>query len=379
MPHQYTAAIIGTGRIGFTLGFDKKREQPASHTMAMLANKRVKIIAGCDSDATRLSEWKRYCHNASTYSSYGYLFAACNPDIVVISVNENAHTEVALAAIRSKPRLIILEKPVAVSMKEGLEIADEAKKFDVPIMINHERRFAYDYHEAKSYMKKIGKLQSITAELCSGLRVYSPKDDSTGEYSLLHDGTHLVDCIHFFLSDFASDASSASSESGTTNASDFSTANILKKNENENDAHRRSVLYDTKISSVYYDEKDSSVVRNITVHFASDVCPSITMKISGRSKFFDFFIDILGTEGRIKIGNGFAEFYKREESKLYTGFYSLALDTSVKVPKRTQYFSNMLQSAVDFLDGRAPLESTLQDGLNDLDIIEQIKAAIQDF
>ncbi len=27
---KYTAAIIGTGRIGFSLGFDKKREQPAA-------------------------------------------------------------------------------------------------------------------------------------------------------------------------------------------------------------------------------------------------------------------------------------------------------------------------------------------------------------
>lgn len=41
----YTAAVVGTGRIGFSLGFDKKREQPASHTMALNENPRVKIIA----------------------------------------------------------------------------------------------------------------------------------------------------------------------------------------------------------------------------------------------------------------------------------------------------------------------------------------------
>ena len=44
----YTAAVVGTGRIGFSLGFDKKREQPASHTMALNANPRIKIIAGVD-------------------------------------------------------------------------------------------------------------------------------------------------------------------------------------------------------------------------------------------------------------------------------------------------------------------------------------------
>ena len=53
-PHIYTAAIIGTGRIGFSLGLDKKREQPASHTMALLSNRRIRLVAGCDVDSQRL-------------------------------------------------------------------------------------------------------------------------------------------------------------------------------------------------------------------------------------------------------------------------------------------------------------------------------------
>ncbi|MBQ9495190.1 MAG: Gfo/Idh/MocA family oxidoreductase [Treponema sp.] len=349
----YTAALIGTGRIGFTLGFDKKREQPASHTMALRANGRVKLIAGCDIDATKLADWKRYCGRVVTYSSYGHLFAACNPDIVVIAVNENAHLETALAAIRSKPKLIILEKPVALTMKDGLAIADEAKKNDVPVMVNHERRFADDYAVAKSYLSKIGNVQSITAELCSSLRVYSKKDEATGEYSLLHDGTHLVDIVHYFLAS-------------------------LRTAVADDDACKRSLLYDMSLMSVHRDDTDASVVRNVSVHFVSDFCPDVTIKISGRSRFFSFDIDILGTEGRIKIGNGYVKLYKREESKLYTGFYSLVRDETVVVPKKTRYFSNMLHSAVEFLDGTAPLASTLQDGLNDLDILEQIRASLQD-
>ncbi|MBP3710119.1 MAG: Gfo/Idh/MocA family oxidoreductase [Treponema sp.] len=351
----YTAALMGTGRIGFTLGFDKKREQPASHTMALRANKRIKLIAACDTDAIKLENWKRYCSHATTYSSYGHLLAACSPDIIVIAVNEDAHLDTALAAIRSKPKLIILEKPVALTMKDGLAIADEAKKNDVPIMVNHERRFALDYKIAKSYMKKIGELQSITAELCSSLRVYSKQDEASGEYSLLHDGTHLIDIVHYLLTqDHLSDKTASS------------------------DLQRRSILYDMALESVFRDKSDISIVRNISVHFASDVCPDVTIKISGRSKFFSFGIDVLGTEGRIKIGNGYAEFYKREAATMYTGFYSLVRDDTVALPTKTKYFSNMVQAAVDFLDGTLPLMSTLQDGLNDLDIIEQIRCAIRE-
>ena len=43
MEHKYSAWIIGTGRIGFTLGFDKKREQPASHIMACINNTNIRI------------------------------------------------------------------------------------------------------------------------------------------------------------------------------------------------------------------------------------------------------------------------------------------------------------------------------------------------
>jgi predicted dehydrogenase len=346
---KYTAALVGTGRIGFSLGLDRKREQPASHTMALLKNRRIRLIAACDTDATRLDDWHRFYPKAAVYSTCAYMFAACTPDIVVIAVNENAHYETMLAALRSRPKLIILEKPVALTVKQGIEIADAAEKAGVPVLINHERRFAADYDAAVSYIGKIGQIQSMTAELDSGLRVYSAKDEATGEYSLLHDGTHLVDIVQY-----------------------------LAEKAGKPGDERRSVIYDPVLTDMHTDPEDRSVVRNISVHCSSDICSDIQIKISGRSRFFAFGIDVLGTEGRIRIGNGYAEFYRREQSKLYTGFYSLERDRSVKLPKKTGYFSNMVKNAVDFLDGRAPLRSTIRDGLRDMDILEQIKAEITD-
>ena len=52
----YSAALIGTGRIGYSLGLDKKREQPASHSMALNAEKRIKLVAGCDINAENLEK-----------------------------------------------------------------------------------------------------------------------------------------------------------------------------------------------------------------------------------------------------------------------------------------------------------------------------------
>ena len=83
-------------------------------------------------------------------------------------------------------------------------------------------------------------------------------------------------------------------------------------------------------------------------------------------------IEITGTSGRICIGNGFFKIYQRRQSRLYSGFYSLARDKNVKIPGKTGYFANMVQNAVDFLDGKEPLGSTLENGMNVLKLIEEI-------
>ncbi|MCR5289463.1 MAG: Gfo/Idh/MocA family oxidoreductase [Treponema sp.] len=349
---KYTAALIGLGRIGFSLGFDKRREQPASHTMALKDNKRIQIIAGCDTNASRREEWIQYVPRASVYSNTAHLFAACRPDILIIAVNESAHLETTLEAIRSRPRLIILEKPVALNMNDGRQIAEDAEFHQIPILVNHERRFAQDYAIAREYMKKIGTIQSIHASLHSGLRVYSPKDEESGTYSLLHDGTHLIDVVKYLLSVLVMDEES-----------------------------ERNKLQFTMpiITGMHLDKDDKTIVRYFAAHFRTQICSDITFSFSGNSHFFGFEIDILGTEGRIRIGNGLAEFYTRHESKLYSGFYSLEKEKTPKIPKKTGYFANMIQNGVDYLDGKAPIKSTLKDGLDTLQVIDDLRLQLKNY
>lgn len=356
MKNNYTACIIGVGRIGFTLGFDKKREQPASHTMALLQNRNIKIVAGCDTDFERLTKWKEFVdtrqnqfffkqkNKVKIFSSKSYLndidgiFETCSPDIVIISVNEDSHLQVALKVISKKPQLIILEKPVALNSVDANKIKNQAKKCNVPILVNHERRFANDYKIARNYINQIGEIQKINANLFSGMRLYDASKESCGGYSLLHDGTHLVDIVLYFL-----------------------------------ESKGQSTLKNPIITGIVKDKNNKKIIRSMTANYTTKVVPDIAITMSGKSRFFGFEVEIIGTEGRIKIGNGYAEFYKREESDLYTGFYSLKLDNSIKIPKKTGYFSLMIKNAVDYLDGKEELKSTLQTGINALQVLEEIK------
>lgn len=340
---KHTAAVVGTGRIGWTLGFDKKREQPASHVMALKKNRRIKLIAGVDTNPKTLALFRQKNPLVRAYSSIDQLYQNCSPDIVVVAVNEDAHLDAALDVIAREPKLLILEKPVALNLKEAAKIKAAAKKHNVPILVNHERRFAYDYRTAAAYIATIGPLQSISAKLFSGMKLYDPAAEESGAYSLLHDGTHLVDIVLFLLESL--DAS-------------------------------RAVLKNPVVTGVYRDPKNKGIVRELCAHYTSKLCPEVSFFMSGRSRFFGFELDVIGTEGRVCIGNGYAKFYKRFESNLYTGFYSLSRDKKIVLPKKTGYFANMVQNAADFLDGKAPLMSNLQTGINALSVLEEIKAAL---
>ncbi len=335
----YSATITGLGRIGFSLGQDEKREQPASHTMAILGNKRLSLVAGADIDAEKRENWRSFVvqknKKVCAFDSSSAMFSKIHPEIAVVSVNESAHLEECLRAIEAKPRLVILEKPVAVNSKQAQKIRAVAKANDVPVMVNHERRFSADYIAAKDFLPQIGEIQMVRAELCSGLRVWAKQFEESGEYSLIHDGTHLVDIVRFVLG---------------------------------------AELFNPKVESVFKD--DEGIVRNFTARYETERIPEILITMSGRSRFFSFGIDILGTLGRICVGNGYAKFYERTESKLYSGFYSLE-SKDIKLPKKTGYFSGMIQNAVDFLDGKADLKSPLEEAIADLVALEEIKKKLQ--
>lgn len=335
---KFKVAIVGVGRIGFTLGFDKKREQPASHTFALLQNKHIELVAACDTNDEQLQLWKKYTKKSKVYTELSQMLAADSYDIVVIAVNEEYHFSVTMQVLSSKPRLIILEKPVATSVKTALEIQQKAQEFNVPVLINHERRFAKDYQLAKKMLGKIGQLQYIRASLFSGLRVYKKSEEQTGFYSLFHDGTHLVDIVSFLLN-------GELGECTTTH-----------------------VLVD-----------DEKAIRNVEFSVQNNSGIIVSFSISGKSRFFAFELDIVGTEGRIKIGNGFFKFYQRKESSLYTGFYSLVHNKKIKSPKKTEYFSAMVNHAVEFLQGKTALQSTISDGIQDLIILEKIKNDLQKY
>ena len=319
---KYKAAIIGTGRIGYLLQKDKKREQPASHSLALSKNKRINLIAGCDTNKERLRLWHKDYPKANIYNNYLELLEKERPDIVVIAVDEISHCEITLKVIDYNPKTIVLEKPVAPNLKDALKIKRAAEFKKASILVNHERRYSKDYIKLRELLKNhnIGKIDSINASLCSGMKVWRKKSEADGSCLLIHDGTHLLDIIHYLFG---------------FNLNDPIIDNFVINKKNE--------------------------ILSLFLHYIIKKDKILNLEFNGQKSYFGFELDIKGRHGRIMIGNGYFQVFNSTSSPYYAKFKSLLKDKKIKRPKKTCYFSNVVQNCVDFLDGNSKINGNFRE------------------
>ncbi|MDU0969187.1 MAG: Gfo/Idh/MocA family oxidoreductase [Actinomycetaceae bacterium] len=85
------------------------------------------IPAVCDCDQVRLDEILALHPETQTYLSYADLLAQADVDAVVISVPNNRHKEIAVAAAQAGKNSL-LEKPAAMTVAEFDQIMEAARK-----------------------------------------------------------------------------------------------------------------------------------------------------------------------------------------------------------------------------------------------------------
>ena len=347
---RYNAAVVGLGRIGFDFVLDRKREQPASHCAAYSMNKRTNLIAGVDTDEARCRLFHKTFPKSAVFSDIDSLFASMMPDIVSVSVSEESHLDAVQHVIAHRPRLVVLEKPVALNVADGERIIQCAKTHNVPVLVNHNRRFADDYRQTKRLIDEglLGDIHTCNAKLWAGSVIYSKDRFERGECSLLHDGTHLIDILRFLFGEHF--------DSPTVTALRRTDRTVKNEQTGENEIETELVRY-----------------LGLCYSFGQTV---VNIEISGQKKYFGFELDIIGSRGRIVIGNGYYKVYTAQKSPFYDNFTSLVRQKQYKTFRKTHYFSNMVSNATAFLDGSAQLFSTLEDGVGVLRDLTAIASVI---
>lgn len=307
------AGIIGLGNIGSIFDEDPKREQVSSHAGAYLASPNVEIVAGADPDATKLNRFSKRCPQAGIYRDYGELLNDNRLDIVSICSPTASHFEILSRAADSDIRAIFCEKPIASRIEDARQMVDICQTKNIILAVNHTRRWDQRYRHVKEYIDqgKIGVIRSIIGH-------YSDK--------MFMMGTHLIDMLRYYGGDV-----------------DWVTG------EGENP------------------ESDDPAISGL-LFFRNGAKGFITC--SGKRENLIFEIDVLGSEGRIRIvDNGYlTEFFRFNESDRYSGYQELKKQALPEVNVVRNPLVAAVENVVECLQGGGEPSCTGEDGLKSLEI-----------
>lgn len=281
------AGIVGCGRVGFLLEDDRLRPHPCTHAGALAAVPDTRIVAACDINSERLGEFGRRYGVDRLYASYDEMLGAESLDLLVIASWTSTHVPVGLAACRAGVRGILCEKPIAGDLASADELISACRAAGIALVVNHERRFDTRYQQVRDMLRDgaIGELRTIVGNvLCSKWPRQSWKrsPELAGGGPLLHDGTHLVDILRFFAGEV------------------------------------EWVSGDVRVTP---DEHDVEVQALAMIRYHSGV--SAFLEAGGDRQYFNFEVDLQGSLGRIRIGNGILSLARSGTSRMYSGFEDL--------------------------------------------------------
>ncbi len=179
-------SLIGSGRIGLTSEFDKKRLKPASHFGMWLKNKDCELVSICDKNKSAFKKAKILKKQIKFYENYKKMVKAENPKIVSICTWKDTHYTITKECLKLGIKVIVLEKPLANNINQAKKLIKLVKKLNAKILVNHRRRYDEQVIKLK---KKIDN--DIIGDILQVSSFYV--------YGILTTGTHLIDTLRMLL------------------------------------------------------------------------------------------------------------------------------------------------------------------------------------
>ena len=113
------------------------------------------------------------------------MYEKADLDIVSVTTHNFYHPEPVIEAAEAGVKVILVEKPLAVSVALGREMVEVCERNRCRLVVDHTRRFLPHYRRLRQMVDEgaVGEVRTIT---------YS------GARPLLHNGTHTVDYAFYF-------------------------------------------------------------------------------------------------------------------------------------------------------------------------------------
>ena len=184
----YNALVIGLGKCGVGFDLASQKDYIFTHTKAYMNDNRVNLIGGLDPVEKRREEFQNFSNTKAWPSVNELLDASPSVSIDIVSVCTPSHIrlEIIEGILSSiKPKVIILEKPIATKIDEAKKVEKLCKDNGVDLFINYFRRFQKGFQAIAENMKKgsYGKLQAVNVYYSNGL---------------FNNASHFVNLLLFF-------------------------------------------------------------------------------------------------------------------------------------------------------------------------------------
>ena len=137
--------LIGCGRIS------------VNHIQAYLNNKyNLELVALCDIDAKKariLLDKFGIKENIRIYDDYHKMINKETLELVAIATESGKHAAITIDCLKKKINVIV-EKPMALSIKDADKMIETAKKNSVKLCVSHQNRFNKSIKKLKEALKK---------------------------------------------------------------------------------------------------------------------------------------------------------------------------------------------------------------------------------
>ena len=199
---QVRVAVIGAGLIGRT-HIGVLRSGNPDYTLAAVA----------DPSPAAAAEGQSLGY--PVYAGIEEMLDRVKPDGAIVAVPNRMHVKAGLACIARKIPIIV-EKPVADSVAEALELVETGEKANVPILVGHHRRHNPIMRKAAEIIAGggIGRVVAANALWLS----HKPKDyfdvawrREAGGGPVLINAIHDIDCLRMLCGDVETVSAAASS------------------------------------------------------------------------------------------------------------------------------------------------------------------------
>lgn len=317
---QYTAAVIGCGRIGFSWEFERGRAKPATHIGAFLENPRIKLIGAAEIHPGRRRRAAKFLRRIPVYRDAAELFKNSRPDIVAVATPDETHEKLSVLAAQRGAKLVICEKPLAADMETARAIVGAAQRAGVILLVNHMRRFDPTLTKLRQAIRNgvFGRIQKVNTLYVNGL---------------LNNGTHAVDLLRWYLGEVNQVSGWFNPGTSFTHRGDSNIDGFLDFN-----GGARVALQSLEARNYYlfeqefYGTKAAILIRNLGLD-----------------------IHIIPTTPQSRLGS----FYQLDYKNI----------RRFKRESRRSFFASMTNHAVQCLDGKVKPVSTGEDGLKALGVL----------